>query len=120
MTMPKMKYVMPSVKTPIPRMLQSNVVYKIQCPGCASSYVGQTIRHLKQRFGEHVGETGGPVKAHLQECNISPEDYIVRIIGKARTLPKLLTLEALFIHQQKPSLNAKVEYKRKVLTLKFL
>ena len=42
--------IMPSLKPRIPHMLQSNVVYQITCPGCNSSYVGETVRHLSRRF----------------------------------------------------------------------
>ena len=33
----------------------SRVVYKFQCGRCNSSYIGETGRHLKVRFGEHIG-----------------------------------------------------------------
>ena len=119
MTLKKTRNVMPSLKTLIPRMLQSNVVYQIQCPGCTSSYVGQTVRHLQQRFREHVGNKGGPVRTHFELCNIIANDKAIKILGRAKTLPKLLTLEALFIKEQKPVLNTKDEWRSRVLTLMF-
>ena len=45
MTVRKMKTVLPSLRPQIPRMLQSNVIYRINCPGCMSSYVGQMTGH---------------------------------------------------------------------------
>jgi len=118
MTMRKMKTVLHSLKPQIPRMLQSNVVYKINCPGCMSGYVGQTTRHLLRRFREHTGNTG-PVKSHLESCNITIDENIISVIGKYQNLPELLTLEALFIREINPSLNTKDEYRSRTLTLKF-
>ena len=118
MTMRKMKTILPSLKPQIPRMLQSNVVYKINCPGCMSSYVGQTTRHLLRRFKEHTGNTG-PVKSHLESCNVTPDENMISVIGKSQNLPKLLTLEALYIREINPSLNTKDEYRSRTLTLKF-
>ena len=113
-----MKTIMPSLKPRIPHMLQSNVVYQITCPGCNSSYVGQTTRQLQRRFREHMGNKG-PVKTHLDICNISPDVGMIKVIGRASSLPRLLTLEALFIKQIKPELNTKDEFRSRELTLKF-
>ena len=119
LTMKKTKNFLPSLKPVVPKMLQNNVVYKIVCPGCESSYVGQTVRHLQRRFREHLGNKG-PVKTHLETCSISdPRENIVHILGRSRSLPHLLTLEALFIKQYNPSLNTKDEYRSRTLTLKF-
>ena len=52
-------------------MLRSNVVYKITCSQCNLSYVGQTSRHLQQRFKEHIGSQG-LLKKHFEDCNVSP------------------------------------------------
>ena len=118
MTTKKMKFELPSLKPLVPRMLQSNVVYQISCPGCNSSYVGQTTRHLQRRFKEHTGNKG-PVKTHFENCGIIPDQNIIKIIGKANTLAKLLTLEALFIKEICPLLNTKDEWRSRTLTLKF-
>ena len=118
MTTKKIKCSLPSLKPQVPRMLQSNVVYKISCPGCNSSYVGQTTRHLQRRFKEHTGNKG-PVKTHFENCGITPDCTVVKIIGRANSLPRLLTLEALFIKEITPVLNTKDEYRSRSLTLKF-
>ena len=74
MTLKKIKNSMPLLNTNVPCMLQSNIacVYQIQCSGCTSIYVGQTILHLQQRFKEHVGNKGGPVKAHYEKLQSKP------------------------------------------------
>ena len=118
MTTRKMKTVLPSLKPMIPYMFQSNVVYQIVCPGCNSSYVGQTTRQLQRRFKEHVGNKG-PVKSHFEKCAITPDNDVIKILGRSLTLPRLLTLEALFIKEMNPDLNTKDEYRSRTLTLKF-
>ena len=66
LTLRKMKTVMSSLKPPVPTILRSRVVYKITCPGCESSYVGQTVRHLKARLAEHRN-INTPVGAHFDD-----------------------------------------------------
>ena len=120
MTTRKLKTVMPSLKPIVPKMLSSGVVYKIQCPGCSSSYIGQTVRHLQTRFREHLG-CSGTMRRHIETCDPSvkiSEDSI-SILARANKYFKLLTLEALFINEIKPDLNTKDEYRSRTLTLKF-
>ena len=109
MTLRKTKNIISSLKVPVPIVLQSNVVYQITCSQCKLSYVGQTSRHLQQRFKEHIGSSG-LLKSHFHDCNISPSFEMVKILGKQK-FDKLLTLEALFISQIKPALNTKDEFK---------
>ena len=54
-----------SFKDKIPSYLNHCVVYKFTCGGCNSTYIGQTTRHIKTRFSEHLGIsalTSQPVK----------------------------------------------------------
>ena len=119
MTTRKVKTVMPSLKSPVPRMHMSNVVYKLNCPRCKSSYVGQTSRHLLHRTREHLGSRG-VMRAHLEMCGVSDLNELedISIMGQSNVLCKLMTLEALYISQLKPSLNSKDEFKSRTLTLK--
>ena len=119
MTLEKTKTVLPSLKPFVPDMLRNNVVYQIQCPRCKSSYVGQTSRHLQQRFKEHIGNKG-PIKSHFENCAITPTDDNVSILGRMdKGDGRLLTLEALYIKEIGPVLNTKDEYRSRTLTLKF-
>ena len=43
-----------SYKDPIPNDLQSFLVYKIICPSCSFSYIGETCHHFKIRIEEHI------------------------------------------------------------------
>ena len=120
MTTRKIKTVLSSLKPTVPKMLSSGVVYKIVCPGCTSSYIGQTVRHLQRRFREHLGSSG-IMRRHFEICNPSSSISAnnVSILGKAYSISKLLTLEALFINEMKPNLNTKDEFISRTLTLKF-
>ena len=117
LTLQKTKSVISTLKVPVPYMIQSNVVYKITCPQCNLSYVGQTSRHVQQRFKEHIGSQG-LLKKHFEECNVSPSMDFVKILGKAK-FDRLLSLEALFIAEINPALNTKDEFKSRTLKLKF-
>ena len=46
-----------SYKDKLPDVLRASVVYKFQCGGCNSIYVGQTGRHLRTRASEHLGKS---------------------------------------------------------------
>ena len=119
MTLKKTKYSLPPLKPFVPDMFKNNVVYQIVCPRCKSSYVGQTTRHLQQRFKEHIGNKG-PIKTHFESCAITPTDDIISVLGRMdRGDGRLLTLEALFIKEIAPVLNTKDEYRSRTLTLKF-
>ena len=122
----KIKSVLPALKPAVPKMFRSAVVYKIDCPGCDSSYVGFTSRHLQQRVREHLGKSG-VIRKHINEClpsspsldKLDSFDKQVSILAGSSSLNKLMTLEALFIKQFAPSLNTKDEFKSRTLTLKF-
>lgn len=119
-TLRKLKTALPSLKPSIPKPLQSRLVYEIVCPGCNSSYVGQTVRHLKARHAEHRNPAT-PVGSHFIQCiEQRPTMDDVKVLNRtSRGLVYLLTLEALYINERKPILNTKDEYRSRTLTLKF-
>ena len=109
---------MPSLKEPVDKQLKSGVVYKILCPHCNACYVGQTGRHLQVRFREHINRKG-PVKEHFENCGVrlNEENLSILSVSKHGEI-ELLTLEALWIRQLKPSINTKDEFKSRELTIK--
>ena len=118
-TLRKLSTVLPSRKPSVETMIRSNVVYKITCPQCKLCYVGQTCRQLQCRFREHASNKG-PVKTHFHECNTEPREKDVDILAyTSRGMKYLLTLEALFINDIRPSLNTKDEFRSRTLTIKF-
>ena len=118
MTLRKLKTVLPSLKTPVPKMFRSGVVYKLTCPRCTACYVGQTSRHLQSRFKEHI-QNQGPMKQHLERCNTTLSEDDVEILQQtSRGESHLLTLEALHIQELKPEINTKDECRSRTLMIK--
>ena len=109
---------LPSLKLPIDHLLKSKVVYQIKCLGCNASHVGQTCRHLTTRLNEHMTRKG-PVKEHLQKCQSKINEQCVRILTSThKGESSLLTLEALWIREIRPTLNTKDEFKSRELIIK--
>ena len=97
-------------------MFKSGVVYKIICPSCTASYVGETTRHLHVRFKEH--QKTGPMKIHLSKCNTTLSDKDIEVLqASSRGETFLLTLEALHQRELKPTINTKEEYKSRELKI---
>ena len=114
----KTRSLLPSLKPPVDNALKSGLVYKITCSRCQSCYVGQTTRHLLTRFKEHK-RSGTPVESHFKACNSSLTMDDVKIIAMSSKCNfKLMTLEALFIKDIKPSINTKDEFRSRALTIK--
>ena len=59
MMLKKLKTVLPSLKPRVPFVLRSRVVYKIKCPHCEVSYVGNgwLLDRIKRAHG--VGDKDG-------------------------------------------------------------
>ena len=43
-----------SVKESVPKYLRSFIVYRFTCPGCSTSYIGETTCHLPTRINKHL------------------------------------------------------------------
>ena len=106
-------------KDPIPNALVSNIIYSYSCPSCNARYIGETDRHSKVRWGEHLGIsffTGQSVKGlstaikdhlKLNKCESDFKDFSVIGCESNRSLRELK--ESLFINQLKPNLNKQVK-----------
>ena len=120
-TLRKLKTTLPSLKVEVDKALKSRIVYKISCPRCASCYVGQTDRHLLVRFKEHI-RPSQPVGKHLRLCDTSIEfenkDSVSILHQTYGSILHLMTQEALWIREIKPSINTKDEYKSRELTIR--
>ena len=107
---------MPSLTTPVEKLLKSKVVYKISCSRCNACHVGQTTRHLITRFKEH--KSNGPVGAHIRSCGDITSDNVDILDRTNRSAGHLMTLKALHIKAIKLCLNTKDEHKSRTLTIK--
>ena len=93
----------------------SYIVYCIKCPGCDSSNVGQTVRHLTTRLHEHQ-RSSAPVSQHLEKCAPNVTSPTAKILDRTRNASKLLTLE--YIDRLSPALKQPDEFRLRQLTLK--
>ena len=111
LTTRKLKTCLPSLKPSIENTLKSNVIYKITCPRCSSSYAGLTTRHVITRVKEHF-EKNGIMRKHIDICGvkIDPHDCFEILDQTNRGLVHFSIFEALYIRDIKPVLNTKDEY----------
>ena len=104
-------------KDKLPSYLNSGIVYQFTCGRCNSAYIGETIRHSKTRFCEHMGVSPLTGKAmanprpsaitdHLKNCRYTIKLDDFKIIGRDLTSESNLEVkESLFIHRHKPNIN---------------
>ena len=95
-----------------------DVVYEFKCSHCSASYVGETSRHFYTRVSEHLGispRTGRPylnspnsnIYRHFLETGHSIDRDNFKILKHCENNFELKTMESIFIHAKKPSLNNK-------------
>ena len=116
-TTKKLKSSMPSLKAQVEKSFKSRVVYKICCSRCEACYVGQTSRHMITRMKEH--RKSGPVGSHFKRCDLElTMDDVTILCSTSKSMYYLMTMEALFIEQFKPTINTKDEYRSRALVIK--
>ena len=115
------------MKDKVPNEFKSNIVYKFNCPGCKSSYIGKTERNFFKRCEEHASKKDSAVNNHLSYCpeaqflinmlTMDLDNYDVRkikitmvtdnttILDTSHNWSILLFKEALYIKRYKPLLN---------------
>ena len=90
-------------------MLKSKVVYRFQCAGCNSAYVGFTTRHFQTRVYEHLNtDVTSHVYKHINkrnDCCGTCDESCFTIIDHANTEFQLRVKEAMHIQWVEPSLN---------------
>lgn len=100
------------LKDPTPKLLRSNVVYKIKCGECENTYVGQTSQWLKNRLALHRSD----IVNNNQRCaltthaveekhEINFED--TEILATQTKYNKRLLLEMINIRNQSNPINRK-------------
>ena len=114
----KMRSKICHLKTQIPPSFKSRVIYQIQCPACAGTYIGQTVRHLSTRLKEH-GMKNAPVNLHFHSCKQTLTEDDAVILDSHQDPTTLLSLEAVYIKRKKPILNTKDEFKSHTLQYAF-
>lgn len=106
-----------SFKDKIPSYLRSGLIYKFTCPSCNAVYIGETKRHEKTRFCEHLGisaltgknlkhKKDSHIRDHLRQCKTEINYDCFKIIGRDNLSKINLKIkESLFIHRDKPAIN---------------
>ena len=118
-TMRKLRTVLPSLKPAVEKRLRGSVVYQLKCSRCNACYVGQTDRHFCTRLKEHQRRKSQPIYRHFQRCRAKLKlENTEFLAATTRNVVHLMTLEALWIEELKPSINIKEEYKRRNLTIR--
>ena len=95
-----------------PKLLCSNVVYKLTCSS-VSVYIGQTCRNLRARLDDHNPTANSnqqsDVAKHLLE---NPSHFInynePEILCSAYNFKELIIKETLLIHQIQPDINVDI------------
>ena len=102
-------------KDRLPSDLRSSVVYKFTCPSCQAGYIGSTLRALRFRTDEHLGQSSrtgrrlntpphSAVRDHSELCGVILSKSSFEVIDSCPN-SNLRTLESLYIKTLKPQLN---------------
>ena len=105
------------MKSQIPKLLRSNIIYLYSCPSCKlDSYIGSTTRPLKVRICEHMGishrtltelktKPFSAIRMHSQQCKNPISFANFSILDSALNENELLIKESIYIKQKMPTLN---------------
>ena len=106
----------------IPKDLVSNIIYSYTCQSCNARYIGETDRHSKVRWGEHLSIscfTDEPVqgirtavKDHMEKNKCKPDFDDFKVIGCDNNRLLRVLKESLFIKLYNPDLNKQVKSAR--------
>jgi hypothetical protein len=98
-------------------------VYKITCKGCGEFYIGETSRSIGQRYAEHCvqqrNQSSSSVFApHFKTKHGSnQQDLELKVLKSCPGDPMLRQVtEAVHIAIEKPSLNTKQEWRRRIMS----
>ena len=102
-------------KDRMPADLRSSIVYLFNCPSCQAGYVGSTVRSLRTRIAEHLGQSArtgrelqspphSAVREHCKSCKVSPNRDHFSILDTCPS-DSIRILESLYIKKLNPLLN---------------
>lgn len=102
------------IKDETPNLYKTNVVYKMSCMGCQSSYVGQTSQWLRQRITQHksdcrLGKNTCAVVDHCLKTGHQFDYTNVKVLDQNDNYKKRLFLEMCHIIKDNNSINSKAD-----------
>ena len=106
-----LKQMLSHPKDPVPDLQRRDVVYKIPCAACSSSYIGQTGRRLSQRLDEHrravrqADFNSSALAEHAWTCDHPVDWSNVKVLSNPRDYTTRMLEEAVFIRQTRDTLN---------------
>ncbi|CAF3166165.1 unnamed protein product, partial [Rotaria sp. Silwood2] len=71
-------------KDVIPKNLQSNIIYQVNCSSCSASYIGKTTRQACRRLKEHGAPTEIPVEQSNENLRHSARIVAMNANNNAR------------------------------------
>lgn len=106
-----------SLKDTIDKNYRSHVIYKIPCNNCQAQYTGQTKRYLQTRCDEHKrncknkNSNNGKcaLVGHVLQTGHTFNFNETKILDTEYNLHKRLTLEMLYINNDKNNINLKTD-----------
>ena len=104
-----------SLRTNIPVLQRSNVIYMMRCSDCSACYIGKTKRKLRTRVCEHRTALKGIGLSRKAEQSLRAGHMIdwtnVEVIGFDCSDIRLLYKETYLIKKHKPTMNNYVSSK---------
>ena len=104
-----------SLRTNIPVLQRSNVIYIMRCSDCSACYIGKTKRKLHTRVCEHRAALKGRGFSCIAEHSLHTGHRIdwnnVEMIGSDCSDIRLLYKETFLIKKHKPTMNNYVSSK---------
>ena len=99
------------MKSPVPLLNKSNVVYKINCIECNEFYIGMTKRSVHIRLKEHKTRHYSAVFKHIHEHNHNIDFEHPKILCNDSNKMRLLVKETLSIIGQSANKSLNVNVK---------
>ena len=78
------------IKDPIPKLLNSNIVYKINCNECDASYIGKTNRQAYKRFQEHGANLEKPKRIKSKQSHTLTTNFNFNLRRSDRNKGKIV------------------------------
>ena len=89
-----------NLKSKFPILINSGVVYKLQCNDCQEFYIGMTMRRLVQRVKEHSEDSYSAVFRHVLDKKHKFDFDSPVVLARDKTRSRLLIKESLLIREQ--------------------